>query len=236
MTYHITGIVSTLLYGLSVFGLWIQWKKIRERKHMDLVEKPTAVISLNAISMAFFAYYFLFFYGFALTRFNHYLVWPRMVAITLSLMIMYEILIDRKNLSAQIAFFGCGVLSLGGLIMMIFFRPTAMKLVDVSKGTLIANTFMLAQAGLHQIILVLRSGKTGGIALRSQQLTLAKNLGNMLFGLAMGTASGWPLVLLWGTDSLFKGILIYLFRWVKISPVASRRREEKTEQEHDPAQ
>ena len=225
MIYHITGIVGTLLYGLSVLGLWIQWKKIRERKGMELIERPTAVISLNAIAMAFFAYYFLFFYGFALARFNHYLVWPRLVAIGLSLMIMYEIMIDRKNLSAQFTFFGCTALTLGGLMMMIFFRPTAMRLVDVSKGTLIINTFMLAQAGIHQIVLVIRSGRTGGLALRTQQLTLAKNLGNMTFGAAMGTASGWPLVLLWGTDSLFKGILIYLFRWVRISPVARERAE-----------
>ncbi|MCB0712818.1 MAG: hypothetical protein KDD67_10850 [Ignavibacteriae bacterium] len=225
MTYHITGIVSTLLYVLSVFGLWIQLREIKRRKGEVLPERPTAIISLNAIAMAFFAYYFLFFYGFSLARFNHYLVWPRLVAIALSLAIMYEIFIDRKNRSSQITFFGCAALTLGGLTMMTFFRSTALQLIDISKGTLIANTFMLAQAGIHQIILVLRSGKTGGIALRSQQLTLAKNLGNMTFGLAMGTASGWPLVLLWGTDSLFKGILIYLFRWVKISPMAKARRE-----------
>lgn len=224
MTYHITGIISTLLYCLSVFGLWIQLKKIRERKEEHLMERPTAVISLNAIAMAFSAYYLLFFYGFALERFNHYLVWPRLVAIALSLMIMYEIMVDRQNKASRLTFGTCALLTLSGLVMMIFFRATAMELVDISKATLVANSFMLAQAGIHQIILVLRSGSTGGIALRSQQLTLTKNLGNITFGLAMGTASGWPLVLVWGSDSLFKGILIYLFRWTQTSPTAKARR------------
>ena len=224
MTYHITGIISTLLYGLSVFGLWIQLRKIWERKESTFAEHPTAVLSLNFIGMAFFAYFFLFFYGFALERFNHYLVWPRLLAIALSLMIMYEIMIDRKNWSSRITFVGCTLLTLGGIAMMLFFRPAALGLVDISKGTLIANTFMLAQAGVHQIVLIIRSGSTGGIALRSHQLTLIKNLGNMSFGFAMGGPTGWPLVLLWGSDSLFKIVVMYLFRWVRISPVAQEHR------------
>lgn len=227
MTYHVTGIISTLLYLLSIFGLWIQLRKIWERKESTLVEKPTDVISLNFMAMAFFAYFFLFFYGFALEQFNHYLVWPRLVAIALSLMIMYEIMIDRKDWGSRITFVGCTALTFGGAIMMIFFRNTAMGLVDISKGTLIANTFMIAQAGIHQIILIIRSRSTGGIALRSHQLTLIKNLGNMSFGFAMGGPAGWPLILLWGSDSLFKIVVMYLFRWVKINPKTAKRREEK---------
>ena len=225
MSYHITGLISALLYGLSVVGLWIQLQKIRERKRSNLIERPTAVISLNFIAMAFYAFFFLFTYGFALERFNHYLVWPRLSAMSVSLMILYHIMKDREDVRSTVVFYICAVSTLGGLLTLIFFRDAAHLLVPFSQIGIVTITITLTQANIHQILLIMRSGSTGGIALRSHQLTLIKDLGTVAFGLVLGVSIGWPLLLLCGSNAILKLAIMYLFRWVKISPKAHERRQ-----------
>ena len=225
MGYHITGIISAFLYGLSVLGLWIQLQKIRERKHNPLITHPTAIISLNFMAMAFFAFFFLFTYGFALDHFNHYLVWPRLSAMVVSLLILYEMMQDRKELRSTFTFWLCSTSAFAGLLALIFFRDAAQILIPFSQTGIVAITITLAQANIHQILLIARSGSTGGIALRSHQLTMVKDLGTVAFGLALGTSAGWPLILLCGSNALMKLAIMYLFRWVRISPKAHARRE-----------
>lgn len=228
MSYHITGLISAFLYGLSVVGLWIQLQKILERKRSNLFERPTAIISLNFMAMAFYAFFFLFVYGFALERFNHYLVWPRLSAMAVSLMILYHIMQDREDLRSTIVFYICATSTLGGLLALIFFREAAHLLIPFSQIGIVAITITLTQANIHQISLIARSGSTGGIALRSHQLTLIKDLGTVAFGLVLGTAVGWPLLLLCGSNALLKLAIMYLFRWVKVSPKAQQRRQVAT--------
>ena len=110
MAYHLTGIISTSLFFLSILGLFIQLRTIWDRKRPipDLgpwTERPTAVISLNLLSMSYFACFLFFLYGFSLERFNHYLVWPRLAAILLFLAILYELMMDRRHWLSTSTFF-----------------------------------------------------------------------------------------------------------------------------------
>lgn len=225
MGYHVTGIISAFLYGLSVVGLWIQLQKIRERKNNPLIAHPTAIISLNFMAMAFFAFFFLFTYGFALDHFNHYLVWPRLAAMAVSLLILYEMMQDRKEIRSTFTFWLCATSAGSGILALIFFRDAAHVLVPFSQTGIVAITITLAQANIHQILLITRSGSTGGIALRSHQLTMVKDLGTVAFGLALGASAGWPLIVLCGSNALMKLAIMYLFRWVRVSETAHARRE-----------
>lgn len=224
-TFHITGITSAALYLLSVIGLWIQLQKILERKRNPSVTHPTAVISLNFISMAFGAFFFLFVYGFALHDFNHYLVWPRLSAMAVSLAIMYQIMVDRKDLRSRATFVICSTATALGLGAFIFMEHgTGSLLLPSTQVSIVLVTLTLIQANAHQILLIVRSGSTGGIALRSHQLTFVKDVGTLALGFAMGTETGWPLIVLCGSNALLKLAVMYLFRWVHVSPTAQRRR------------
>ena len=83
MTYHITGLISAVIFLLTVSGLWLQLQLVWKRKQAFMAgacERPTAVLSLNQVVSSFLAFYSFFLYGGCLPRFNHYLVWTRLVA------------------------------------------------------------------------------------------------------------------------------------------------------------
>ena len=233
MGYHVTGVISTALYLLSVLGLWIQLRKIWDRKSdprlAERGEGVTAIISLNFITTAFLAFFVNFTYGFSLERFNHYLVWPRLVAILLTLTILYELKSDRKDRTSKGTFFVCCAMTLTALAILIFNRELAMRLAVVSQFLILLVTVLLAQGNAHQILMILRSGSTGGVALRSHQLTFLKDMGAVCFGLAMGL-TGWPIVVLCSTNAFSKLVIVYLFRWVRISPIAAQQRNKQIPQ------
>jgi hypothetical protein len=56
------------------------------------------------------------------------------------------------------------------------------------------------------------------------QFILSMDATGFLFGLAMGIESGWPLILLCVASAIPKLTILWLFRWVKLSPEARRRR------------
>src|SRR5437867_342995 len=112
MAYHITGLISALIFLLTVSGLWSQLKFIWRRKSLrtevrtpGAVERPAAILSLNQFVSSFLAFFSFFLYGACLQRFNHYLVWPRLAATILTLAVLYEIMRDRRD-APSIACFG----------------------------------------------------------------------------------------------------------------------------------
>lgn len=230
MAYHLTGIISTSLFFLSILGLYIQLRTIWERKRRirDLgprTERPTAVISLNLLSMGYFGCFLFFLYGFSLERFNHYLVWPRLAAIFLFLVLLYELMMDRRHWISTSTFFACLGAAAGGLLLLFFKRDLAVQAVILPQILIVVISLAMAQGNLHQILIILRSGSTGGVALKSHQLNFLKDMGTISLGLAMGIPTGWPLIFLCGSDSMFKLMIMYLFRWVRRSPGAQRRRD-----------
>src|SRR4051794_40485017 len=112
MSYHITGFISAVIFLLTVPGLWSQLQCVWERKR-EFQEDPlltgssTAVLSLNQFLSSFLAFFAFFLYGMCLQPFNHYLVWPRLTATLLTLVILYEIMSDRRTWLSRMAFIGC---------------------------------------------------------------------------------------------------------------------------------
>ena len=84
MSYHITGLISSAVFLLTIGGLWAQLGLVWQRKHSatndTTQERPTAVLSVNQFVSSYLAFFSFFLYGACLERFNHYLVWPRLAA------------------------------------------------------------------------------------------------------------------------------------------------------------
>src|SRR5688500_17666148 len=101
MRYQLIGLISAVLTLLAVTGLVVQLHLIQLRKgHFAAgrtTERPTAVMSVSRFVTSFLAFYSFYIYGGTLQPFNHYVVWPRAVALLLLLTILFEMLIDRRS-------------------------------------------------------------------------------------------------------------------------------------------
>src|SRR5437762_13633920 len=111
MAYHVTGLINALIFLLTIGGLWAQLRFIWQRKTAyragDSILRPAAILSLNQFVSSFLAFFSFFLYGACLQRFNHYLVWPRLLACLLTLAVLYEMMRDRRDALSIMSFSLC---------------------------------------------------------------------------------------------------------------------------------
>jgi uncharacterized protein with PQ loop repeat len=229
MAYHITGLISAVIFLLTVSGLWSQLQSVWQRRHeqRDVAGFSTAVLSLNQFLSSFLAFFSFFLYGMCLNPFNHYLVWPRLIASVLTLGVLYEIMRDRKRALPTLVFLACTVLLLGAPLFLILNPQLVAVGRRLSQGLILTVTVVLAQGYSHQILLIRQSGQTGAVSLRLHQFFFLKDASTIAFALAMGLAGGWPLLLLSSVSGLTKLAAMWHFRWARLSPVARERRESR---------
>jgi hypothetical protein len=212
--YQLAGALNTLCVLLGVLGIWLQIGKIRERKRSGMAH-PTEILSLNNFATTFVASWSFFVYGYSIQPFNHVLVWPRLAAFLLTLVVLYEIQRDRRHELSVAVFLIASVLALAGLAGLAFAPVVADDARRLSQILIVTITVLLVQANIHQIALIWRSGKTGAVSIRMNQFYLTMDASGILFGFAMGIESGWPLILLSAASALPKLIILWLFRWAR---------------------
>lgn len=223
--YNIAGTVNTVFIFVSLYGVFSQLRTIWRRKaNSDDNVRPTELLSLNQLTVSYLAYLSFFVYGYSIVPFNHYIVWPRLIASVLVLRIIMEILLDRKSAKSAVSF-AVATISLILAFVGLFFGETISD-----EGKLISTTIILvvsvliAQGYYHQIRLIYKSGNTGAVDLKMSQFIFMMDISTIVFALSMGLAEGWPLLILAVTSGVTKLIIMYLFRWVNKSPLAAKRR------------
>jgi hypothetical protein len=231
MSYHITGLVSAAIFLLTLVGLSSQLQIVWQRRQHLLsgthTERPTAVLSVNQFVSSFLAFFSFFVYGACLIPFNHYLVWPRLAASILTLVVLYEIVRDRRD-GRSIAAFSICLILLVGVSLALWFNPGVSDWARTfSVSLIVVVTFILAQGYMHQVLLIRQSGRTGGVSARLHQFFFWKDTSTIAFALTMGATNGWPLILLSTMSGLTKLITLWHFRWVRLSPIAAERRAAK---------
>jgi hypothetical protein len=228
MSYHFAGIVNATIFLLTLIGLWGQLRLIwrRQQQYHDgvLAEGPTAVLSLNQFVSSYLAFFSFFLYGACLERFNHYLVWTRLAACLLVLMVLWEIMRERRERVATSSFTICTSMLVVLPTWVLLDEAAAIWCRGLSQALIVFATVILAQGYTHQIVLIRRSGCTGAVSIRMNQFFLLKDLSTIAFALAMGVGTGWPLLLLASVSALTKVGTLWQFRWARISQVAARRR------------
>lgn len=229
MSYHITGIISSAIFLLTIVGLWAQLRYVWGRKQSAASgvteERPTAILSVNQFVSSYLAFFSFFLYGMCLEPFNHYLVWPRLAASLLTLAVLFEIVRDRRDRVATLAFAACTSLLIGGPLSLVTIPGATEWGRAVSQTLIVVATVILAQGYLHQVLVIRQTGRTGGVAARLHQFFFWKDVSTIAFALSMGTSKGWPLILLSAVSAVTKLIILWHFRWVRLSPVALQRRD-----------
>lgn len=221
--FNVAGAVNTAFILLSLAGVAAQLRLVRRRRRGGASGGATAVLSLNQFTVSFLAYLSFFIYGYSIAPFNHFIVWPRLGASLLVLLVLGEIWRDRRGrapavcLLLAITMFAC---ALAGLFW-------SGRHVDqgrvIASAMIVAITVLLAQGYAHQILLIWRSGHTGAVSLRMSQLILLMDLSTIVFAFAMGLRLGWPLLLLAVVSGGTKLAILWLFRWQHSAPARARR-------------
>ncbi len=228
MSYHITGLISSAIFLLTIGGLWAQlglvWQRQQSATNDKTQERPTAVLSVNQFVSSYLAFFSFFLYGACLERFNHYLVWTRLAASLLTLAVLFEIVRDRRDRVATLAFAVCAALLVGAPLGLVTIPGAAEWGRTVSQTLIVIVTVILAQGYLHQVLMIRQTGRTGGVSARLHQFFFWKDVSTIAFAITMGTSTGWPLILLSSVSATTKLITLWHFRWVRLSPVALQRR------------
>lgn len=229
MSYHFTGLISSAIFLLTIGGLWSQlgfvWRRRQSAAEGETFERPTAVLSVNQFVSSFLAFFSFFVYGMCLEPFNHYLVWPRLAASVLTLAVLFEIVRDRRDRVATVTFALCVLLLVGAPLGLLTIPGATEWGRTVSQTLVVIVTVILAQGYLHQVLMIRQTGRTGGVSARLHQCFFWKDISTIAFALSMGTSTGWPLLLLSTVSAVTKLITLWHFRWVRLSPVASQRRD-----------
>lgn len=225
--YAVAGSLNSLFIVVSLLGLWAQLQKIWQRKHDASLGpgKTTDILSLNQFSVSFLAYCAFFVYGYSITPFNHYIVWPRLLASLIALGILFEIYRDRRSLASRNALLACALLLCAGLAGLAFGPTFSDERRVISQSLIVGVTVLLAQGYAHQIRLIWRSGKTGAVSLKMSQFILAMDASTIFFACVMGLKTGWPLLLLACVSATTKLIIMWQFRWEKTSAAARMKRQ-----------
>ena len=212
--YHLSGAINGVLFVVALGGLAFQLVAIRTRKgeHSEAGGHATAVLSLNYFSVSFLAYFAFFVYGFSISPFNYYLVWPRLLGCVLVLAVLLEIARDRREtLSTAVAAAASVLLSAGVFVLASGSEVGALARLGPQLLSLLAIA-LISQSLVHQIVLVRRAGHPGAVSWPLHFLTLIKDLSTVAFGLAMGLRLGWPLLALGGASAGLKLVLLWHIR------------------------
>jgi len=225
--YTVAGGINTGFILLSLVGVAAQLRLLRaRRRRVGADDAITAVVSLNQFTVSFLAYLSFFVYGYSITPFNHFIVWPRLLASALVLLILVEIWRDRRNPASLISLVATCLLLFAALAGLLWGERHADPGRVLATAMIVVITALLAQGYAHQILLIWRNGHTGGVSLRMSQLILLMDLSTIVFAFAMGLRLGWPLLLLAVVSASTKLAVLWLFRWQR-GPQARARRQHR---------
>ncbi|MGE8261506.1 MAG: hypothetical protein ACN6RF_03230 [Stenotrophomonas sp.] len=230
MFYTVAGAINTAFILLSLVGVWAQLRKVWQRRASATPgTSATDILSLNQFTVSFLAYLSFFVYGYSIQPFNHFIVWPRLLASVLVLLILREIWTDRLSRTATASLVVACVALLCALLGLVWGQRHVDEGRVLASAMIVAVTALLAQGYAHQILLIWRSGRTGAVSLRMSQLILLMDISTIVFAFAMGLRLGWPLLLLAVVSGSTKLIILWLFRWERRSAAAEivARRDER---------
>ncbi|MFT5758626.1 MAG: hypothetical protein ACI9LM_003372 [Alteromonadaceae bacterium] len=216
--YTLFGGINTLFIFISLYGVLSQLKTIWRRKLAEETKtESTSLLSLNQFTVSYSAYFSFFIYGYSIEPFNHFIVWPRLIATLLVLAILFELWRDRKNQSTLTVFISALLFLTLGILGMFFGESFVDEGRNVSTIIILIISVLIAQGYYHQIRLIIHSRSTGAVDLKMSQFILMMDISTIAFAISMGLENGWPLIVLAITSAMTKLVIMYLFKWVKIT-------------------
>ncbi|WFB36865.1 hypothetical protein P3T73_03700 [Kiritimatiellota bacterium B12222] len=215
--YHLTGSISALLSILASAGLATQVRLLWKRHREEVPDRKISEgLSLNRFVTSFIMFLALFTYGGMLRPFNHYLAWPRVLGMSLVLLILFMMAHDRKCRHSKAAFLSCLAACLISVLVVLFFPSTENPNPLVLPLLVVGSSLLYLQGGVIQIRMIRRLGSTGGLSRGMHQLFVLKDLSLATFALVMGTSTGWPIYFICAVGLTINVGTLWCFRWVRL--------------------
>ena len=209
------GAVNSFFILMSLLGILAQWRTIQQRKRRG-ESQVTYLLSQKMFMVSFMAYFLFYVYGMSIEPFNHFIVWPRLIASLLVLAILYDMWRDRRTLPAGFCLGASCILLLGSGAFAIWGLRYQDEGKELMTLLIVSITILLAHGYSHQIVMVIRNADTGALDKKMSQFILLMDISTIAFALSLGLADAWPLFLLATVSGLTKVIILYLFYWVNL--------------------
>ncbi len=222
--YNAVGMLSSLMFLGCLFGLVKQYRRINSRKQEVQGSEAgyaTRSLSVNSFFSSFIAFYAFFLYSIMLQEIDYYLFVTRLLAASMTLVVLFEIFRDRKPLSQRLPFLS-GVLLMAVAILCIGVRED-MLFIGRSASIFLAvgATLIMLQGGIQQIRKIREEQSTGALSLSMNVIFAMKDVSNIAFGLVIGVADGWPLIMTGSVSALTKAAVILQFYLFREKPVTA---------------
>jgi hypothetical protein len=218
--YHLAGLISASFVTLSMSGIALQLRQVLQRKRryrqgVLAQGEVTASMSLNRFFASYYGFYAMLLYGMSLGQFNHYLVWPRVIAVALLTWILFEIRQDRRSTAAKRCFILITLLNVAALALP--FTPLRVDVHDLwlSHLILLSALTVFIQGASHQVWLIRKTHTTGALSFPMHALFAVKDVASLSFAISMGLNEGWPVLVFHLGSLIFQCIIMYHFHWIR---------------------
>src|SRR5260370_25087595 len=99
-------------------------------------------------------------------------------------------MIDRRAARPVGVFAACSAATLAALSFLAAGVKVSQRGRAFTQGLVLVSAVIVAQGYAHQLAVIRRTGRSGGVSLRMHQLTLLKDVSTMMLGAAMGLKTG----------------------------------------------
>lgn len=200
LLYNIVGSISSILFVGCLWGLLAQIRKVHARRQVQpggvASGFATQSLSVNGFFSSFFGFYAFLLYSIMLPGMDWYIFGTRLFAALATWLVLLEIFRDRSQLSQRLPFIVATLAMVSAFVAM-GFREQVMGLGRLTSEILaVIAAFVMLQGGIQQIRKIIAAKCTGAMSLSMVSIFFVKDMSNVAFGLVLGWAAGWPLILL----------------------------------------
>jgi uncharacterized protein with PQ loop repeat len=209
--YHLFGYLSSVFILFPLYGIYLQLNLIWKRKKNNQSSNATTQnISLYRTFASYFAFFATFLLGLALPKTDPYMVSSRFIALALSLLILWEIFIDRRTKASILTLIFCISLPLVSSLTASLNRLLLTSNVELIKYFIIIATLILVHGYYVQITILIKSKNVGALSKGMYRCFLVKEISTFAFALTLGNENGWPLYFMHGTLFLCEIVILGL--------------------------
>lgn len=217
MLYNLVGTLSSIMFLGCLFGLVRQFQQINQRKVLahkqhEPLGFATQSLSVNNFFSSFIGFYAFFVYSMMLQEVDYYLFVTRLLAASATMIILYEVYKDRSQLSQKLPFLIAIVAMVIAFISFEFRENWLLVGRSVASVLAVGATLIIFQGGVQQIRKIRKAQTTGALSFSMNAIFMGKDLSNLAFGLVLGFADGWPLILIGSVSSMVKAVTLYQFK------------------------
>ncbi len=211
------GFIHAISLFLISLGSLEQLLLIRESKSQTRTKnnqgKHTSQLSVQYRGNASCFFIVIILWGLSLEPIDWIVIISRIFAYVISLLILHELWLDRRNIETKCYFFISLALTSFGLSLMLWAWDTFKHLSSFLGTLTIICSFTLIFGLIDKVYQIIKAKSPGKQCLVEIVFQLIKDLSGIIYGLLVGFKTMWPLVIaLYILSTLrFANLLVYLY-------------------------